>query len=172
MEEREYVEMGRFTSSVGLKGEMKVQLYNRDSSNFRDGARIYVGSGDGFREYDVERVRSHNGTCIAKLAGVDDRDRSDGLRNRTFSMASDDMEELPEGYHYISDLIGMTVYDVNSESEVGRVKDILTATAQEVYVVEREDGPDVMIPAVEAFVDTIDQEKGVITVRLIPGFLD
>ena len=112
MKGREYVEMGRFTSSVGLKGEMKVQLYNRDSSNFREGARIYVASGDGSRGYDVERVRDHNGTCIAKLAGIDDRDQSDGLRNRTFSMASDDMEKLPEGYHYISDLIGMKVYDV------------------------------------------------------------
>ena len=35
MEDRKFVRMGRFTSSVGLKGEMKVTLYNDESVNFK-----------------------------------------------------------------------------------------------------------------------------------------
>ena len=87
-------------------------------------------------------------------------------------MDEEDLEKLPEGYHYVEDLIGMKVYDLNSAREIGTVKDILTNTPQEVYVVEREDAGDVMIPAVENFVREIDTENEVIKVALIPGFLD
>ena len=172
MEDRKFVRMGRFTSSVGLKGEMKVTLYNEETVNFKKGAEVYLDVSGGKKPFTVRSVRNHNGTVIAALEGVADRNASDPLRNTEFFMDEEDLEELPEGYHYVEDLIGMKVYDLNSAREIGTVKDILTNTPQEVYVVEREDAGDVMIPAVENFVREIDTENEVIKVALIPGFLD
>ncbi|WP_417027695.1 ribosome maturation factor RimM [Baileyella intestinalis] len=172
MEDRKFVRMGRFTSSVGLKGEMKVTLYNEETVNFKKGAEVYLDVSGGKKPFTVRSVRNHNGTVIAALEGVADRNASDSLRNTEFFMDEEDLEELPEGYHYVEDLIGMKVYDLNSAMEIGTVKDILTNTPQEIYVVEREDAEDVMIPAVENFVREIDTENEVIKVALIPGFLD
>ena len=103
MEDRKFVRMGRFTSSVGLKGEMKVTLYNEETVNFKKGAEVYLDVSGGKKPFTVRSVRNHNGTVIAALEGVADRNASDSLRNTEFFMDEEDLEELPEGYHYVED---------------------------------------------------------------------
>ena len=70
------------------------------------------------------------------------------------------------------DLIGMKVIDEGEYGEIGTLKDVLQNTSQDVYVVRTAEGRDVLIPAVKDFIRSVDQEKGVITTTLIPGFID
>ena len=88
------------------------------------------------------------------------------------SIYASDLDELPEGEHYVRDLIGCRVIDTSGGAEVGILKDVIQNTAQSILEVERADGRSVLIPAVDAFLRGIDEEAGVIEVELIPGFLD
>ena len=94
------------------------------------------------------------------------------------SIRACDMEELPEGEHYVRDLIGCRVVDIaqgvagEGGAEVGVLADVIQNTAQSILDVKTPDGKSVLIPAVDAFLRSIDEEAGVIEVELIPGFLD
>ena len=75
--------------------------------------------------------------------------------------------ELPEGRHFIADLIGLNVVDADSGEALGVVADVLTPPAHEVYVVKGEH--EYLIPAVDEFVIETNVEGGYIRVRLIEG---
>jgi 16S rRNA processing protein RimM len=84
----------------------------------------------------------------------------------------DQLEELPEGQHYVRDIIGYKVTDLASGREVGTLRDVIQNTAQSILDVESAEGKQVLIPAVDAFLKCIDDDREVIEVELIPGFLD
>ena len=52
------------------------------------------------------------------------------------------------------------------------LRDVIQNTAQSILDVESADGKQVLIPAVDAFLKCIDDDREVIAVELIPGFLD
>ena len=94
------------------------------------------------------------------------------IRGMEVSIFVSDLEELPEGEHYVRDLIGCRVIDTTDGREVGILKDVIQNTAQSILEVGTAEGKSVLIPAVDAFMRNIDEEAGIIEVELIPGFLD
>ena len=52
---------------------------------------------------------------------------------------------------------------------IGRLYDVLQTGANDVYVVEKDDGGEVLIPVTRDFVTDVDLEAGKITVHLLPG---
>ena len=86
-------------------------------------------------------------------------------------MDSDDLEKLPEGQHYIRDLIGLDVISDDNGEVIGKLSDVLTDRPQDVYVVKMENGRDFMIPGVPEFIREVNEEEGVIRVKLIEGMI-
>ena len=74
---------------------------------------------------------------------------------------------LPEGRHFLADLMGLDVIDADSGERLGVVADVLTPPAHEVYVVKG--AHEYMIPAVDEFLVETNVEGGYIKVRLIEG---
>ena len=165
------IEIGVITQAQGIRGEVKVKSYAEDPSRFRKIKDIALKLKDGVAEYTIEHARVSGGMVVLKLAGVDDRNAAEALRSAVIFMDSDDLEELPEGQHYIRDLIGLTVIDAESGETLGKVKDILTDRPQDLYVVSGGQDGEFMIPGVPEFIRNIDEESGTITVRLIEGMI-
>ena len=65
----------------------------------------------------------------------------------------------------------MKVITENGET-LGTVKDVLETGANDVYVVERPGGKDLMIPAIKQCILDTDIENDVMTVHLLDGLLD
>ena len=75
--------------------------------------------------------------------------------------------QLPQGSIFIADLLGLPVYD--GETPIGRLTDVMSTPANDVYVVKGEDGQEHLIPAVPEFVLERNVDEGYIRVRLIEG---
>lgn len=163
------VEIGVITSASGIKGEVKVKSYAEDPSRFKKIKGIALSLNGHVADHKIESARAQGGMVVLKLEGVDTRDDAEKLRGAEIFMDSDDLEELPEGEHYIRDLIGLTVVDDESGKTLGKVKDILTDRPQDLYVVTKQDGSDFLIPGVPEFIKQVSEEDGVIRVALIEG---
>lgn len=164
------VEIGMITGPVGIRGEVKIKSYAEDPSRFRKIKEIGLRmDGKDAGDYAIEHVRSSGGMVVVKLAGVDDRNAAELLRNAEVFMDRADLEPLGPGEHYIRDLIGMTVVDDKSGETVGTLGDVLTDRPQDIYVIKAVDGSEFMLPAVPEFVRGIDDDLRVIRVRLIEG---
>lgn len=168
----EYINIGRLTSAVGIRGEIRVMLYAGESDNLDRGKEIGISVGKKEETSTITSIRYQNGKPVIKIDGYADRTAVEALRNAEVYIKVEALEELPEGEFYIRDLIGFGVYDNASGDNIGKVSDYLSSRAQPLWEVTTEDGRQVLIPDVDAFVKNIDAENKTIEVELIPGFLD
>ena len=157
---------------MGIKGEVRITLYAQDSTNLKEGKVLLLERAGKKESTVIKRLRYQKDRPVVKLEGIDDRNAAEEIRGMEVSIYASDLDELPEGEHYVRDLIGCRVIDTAGGAEVGILKDVIQNTAQSILEVERTDGRSVLIPAVDAFLRGIDEEAGVIEVELIPGFLD
>ena len=174
---KDIVAIGRVGSAAGLKGEFRVNLYAADSENLKEGKVLlfrHVGGAEAELSAECERVRYQKDKPVIKVAGIDDRNAAEELRGLEVAIEADELDELPEGEHYVRDLIGCKVVDIagGGSAEIGVLKDVIQNTAQSVLEVETAEGRTVLIPAVDAFMRSIDEEAGLIEVELIPGFIE
>ena len=165
----EKIKIGRIVNAVALRGEVKVDNYAGTKERYEKLDRIIAGDG---KEYKIEKVRYQQEMVILKLAGIDDRNGAEAMKNKDVFITEDDLEELPCDTFYIKDLIGMDVTDAESGKKLGRLKDVLQPSSQDVYVVEREEGGDILIPAVSEFIKEVSLENHVISVKLIEGMAE
>ena len=168
----ELINIGKIGSSVGLRGEVRVTLYAQDSDNLKEGKVLLLKNTEKTLEAKCTGVRHQKDRPVIKLEGIADRNAADELRGMEVFIHEDQLEELPEGEHYVRNLVGSRVIDLASGTEIGHLNDVIQNTAQSILDVETPEGKQVLIPAVDAFLRRIDEESGIIEVELIPGFLE
>ena len=113
----------------------------------------------------VTASRVHKGSVIGRFQGVDTVERAMALKGKTVQIRRSDAK-LPEGAFFLADIIGLDVVD-EAGNKLGALKEVLSPSLQQVYVVEGE--REIMIPAVPEFILETNIESGYIKVRLIEG---
>ena len=161
--QKKFLEAGQIVNTHGIRGEVKIVPWC-DTPEFLCGFDVLYLDG---KPVPVESARAHKGNVIAKLAGVDDVNAAMCLKNKVVSIDRSNVE-LPEGRHFIADLIGLEVRDADSGAVLGVIDDVLTLPANEVYMVKG-GGKEYMIPAVDEFLAETNIEGGYVQVRLIEG---
>lgn len=80
------------------------------------------------------------------------------MRDGVLKVKKDELEELPEGEFYYYEIIGCDVYDQQGH-EIGKVKEILSPGANDVWVVQsKEDKKEFLIPYIEQVVKEVTRE--------------
>ena len=157
----ENLECGEIVNTHGIKGEVKISPWC-DSPEFLLGfKRLFV---DG-REYKLAAARVQKDMVIAHLGGIDDINQAMLFKGKTVSIARADAS-LPEGSYFISDAIGIDVYDSDG-TFVGKLTDFMELPGNRVFVVTGE--TEHLIPDVPEFIRSVDIEGGRMTVALIDG---
>lgn len=155
-----FLPTGQIVNTHGLKGLVKVMPWADDPADLLDFDRFFI---DG-TEYAVEHSSLQKSMVLLKLEGVDSIEDAVKLRGKALSIARADVE-LEEGTVFIADLIGLPVYC--GERELGRITEVLTPPANDVYVVKGQ--REYLIPAVKEFIEELNPEAGYVRVRLIEG---
>lgn len=161
--------VGKIVNTHGLKGELKVQYYTETLEDFEEFDYLLI-EGEGDEKFIIENVRSVKNTVLIQFEKFNDINQVERFKNKEVYYLRKDYEDLEEGVYYIVDLIGLEVVD-RTRGVVGKLKDVLKNTAQDIYVVEKPEGGVFYMPAVEAFLDRVDIEAGKIHVNLIEGLI-
>lgn len=77
---------------------------------------------------------------------------------------------LPEGQYYHHQIIGLQVRTSQGEY-IGEIIDVLTGKSNDNYVVKGVEG-EILIPAIEDVIQSIDLVKRTVTIEPIEGLLD
>ena len=162
---QQYLEVGKITNVHGLMGEVRVQPWADSPEFLCRFPTLYVDKTHW--PIKVERARVHKNMVILKLEGVTDVNSALAMRNAVLYIDRKDAN-LPEGSFFLADLMGMEVRDAESGAVLGKIADVLTLPANNVYVVrggERE----WMIPAVDEFIAEINLDEDYMRVNLMEG---
>lgn len=164
--------VARIGRAHGIKGEVTVEV-RTDEPEVRLGPGAVLATDPrGTGPLTIETGRVHSGRLLLRFAGVSDRTGAEALRN-TLLIAEVDPEELPddpeEFYdHQLMDLDVVTEDGV----EVGRITEISHLPSQDLFIVERPDGSEVMIPFVAEIVAEIDLDEQRAVITPPPGLID
>ena len=158
---KEYLDCGQIVNTHGVRGEVRIVPW-ADSPDFLcQFSTLYI---DGAPR-KVLSSRVHKGSVIAKLDGTDTVEEAMLLRDKTVQLRRADAK-LRSGTFFLADIIGLQVVDERGEA-LGTLKEVLSPSVQQVYVVEGE--REIMIPAVPEFILETNITDGYIKVRLIEG---
>lgn len=169
------IEIGTLGSAVGISGEARLNLYSGSDRNIFTGQKIILSDkidSEDMIELEINSVRIQKGFPIVRFNEISDRTEVSKLTGKGIFLQKKDMKKLKEDEFYVMDLIGMTAYDIRSEKEIGKIKDVLTNTAQPIYVIESNKKKDILVPGVPQFIKDINLEKRVIEFELIAGFIE
>lgn len=162
---QQYLEVGKVTNVHGLMGEVRVQPW-ADSPDFLCKFKtLYVDKAHW--PIEVERARVHKNMVIIKFKGVTDVPSALAMRNAILYIDRADAK-LPEGSFFLADIYGLEVRDAQTSEVLGKIADVLTLPANNVYVVKG-GARELMIPAVPQFIAETNLEEGFVRVNMMEG---
>ena len=166
----DFFEIGKIVNTVGIKGEIRVFPTTDDAKRFNMLKEITVVSPKGEqRVLHVQKVRHHRNLVMLLLEGITNMDDAAKLKGSTIIVAREDALPLSDGEYYVPDLIGLDVQDENGK--IGVLTDVLVTGANDVYVVKKPDGKEVLLPAIEQCILNVDIENKTMTVHLMEGLV-
>ncbi|HEY3345363.1 MAG TPA: ribosome maturation factor RimM [Anaerolineaceae bacterium] len=154
--------VGRLMRPHGVTGELRMEVLTDFPERLRAGQTVYLGPEH--QPFTMTGVRSSDKALLIRLEGILDRDQAALLRGNEVSIQGNSLPELPDGEYYYHQLIGLQVID-ESGAVLGVLEQILETGANDVYVVKPEDGPEVLLPAIESVILSVDLQNRRMTVR-------
>ncbi len=134
------------------------------------GTRVYVGPFH--TPMTIENVRPHGEGLIIKFREVGSPEEAARYRNQSVYVTAADRPALPEGQYYEHQLLGFAVVNRDTGEPIGSLSEIMRTGANDIYVVEREDGREVLLPVIPDVVLELDVMQRTIWVHLLPGLME
>ncbi len=159
---KKFLEAGVLGAPRGVKGELRFDCWC-DSPDFLRSVNRFYFDAEGTKSLAVKRY--HPSIPSIVFEGREDRQSAALLTGRKLWFDRDDVS-LPEGVYFNDDLIGLAVYDAESGEELGVLSAIEEGSRNFLYRIKGD--KEYLVPAVDAFVKSVDPEKG-IAVSLIEG---
>jgi 16S rRNA processing protein RimM len=168
-----WVPLAEVARPHGVRGEVRLRLFNRDSDLLLTLGEVLVRFPDGEeQEVSVDAARRANDAILMKLYSVDDRARADDLRGAKICVRRGDFPPLDPGEFYACDVEGalVVVDEAGERKDLGRVRELRTYPTTNALLVEAVDGASAWeVPLVEDVVLGVDVEAGVVTLRTMEG---
>lgn len=157
------IETGKIVNTHGIRGEVRLLPWADSPQSLAEIKQFYIGG----EPVKVRSARVHKGSLIVSLEGVDSLDDAILLKNKVVSV-SRDVLGLEDGKYFVADLIGLNAIDAQTGSTIGKISDILSLPAHNVYVIKNSER-EILIPAVDEFIVETDIEQGFVKLKLIEG---
>jgi len=165
VDDNDLIPVGKIVGAHGVAGAVKVFFYADAGNVLTAGDEIVLKSSDGgLFERTIKWIKPHNRHVLIALKGVASRDMAETLKGSLLLLNKIQLPELEDDTYYWSDLIGMTVNNIDGEY-IGVLEEIIATGANDVYVIKRR-GKETLIPAIASVVNRVDLEKRCIQVTL------
>ena len=158
------IQVAAIIAPHGVAGMVSADGLSDNPRRFSAGAELKDAAGRLFR---IQSAGRHKGRLLLKLAGVDNREQAEKLRGLALYVEPGDSPPLPEGEYYHFQLLGLEVRE--DGRRLGEISDILSLSANDVYVLRRDDGGETLIPALKSVVRKVDLVAGYLEVMLPEG---
>lgn len=164
--------VGRIGRAHGIKGEVSVEVRTDEPELRLAPGAVLATDPASAGPLTIATGRVHSGRLMVRFEGVEDRTGAEALRN-ILLIAEVDPEETPEDPEefYDHQLVDLDVVTTDG-TEVGRIAEISHLPYQDLLIVKRPDGSEVLIPFVSEIVPEIDLAEQRAVIDPPPGLLE
>ena len=163
--------VGVISSTHGVRGEVKVYPTTVDVNRFKKLKKVVLDTDREYIDLEISGVKFFKNMVILKFKGIDNINDIEKYKGKDLLVHREDAVALEENENYVADLIDLKV--VTDEGEVlGYLTEVMETGANDVYVVETEDGRELLLPAIRDCILDVDLDEEVMTVHIMPGLFD
>lgn len=162
------LQVGVITQTHGIRGEVKVFPTTDDVTRFKKLKEVILDTGKERLTLEIEGVKFFKQYVILKFKGYDSINDIEKYKQGKLLVTRDKAVKLKKDEYFIADLIGLQVVTEDGKG-FGTLKNVLLTGANDVYVVERPDASEVLLPAIKECILNVDVELGCITVHIMEG---
>lgn len=163
-----FVAIGKLHRPHGVRGEIAMEVLTEFPERVRVGKTVFVG--DTRLPLRIRSRRKHQANLLLAFDELNTPESLQGLRNQVVYVRAEDLPPLPEGDFYHHQLIGLQVVDENGTPH-GLVTELLETGSNDVLVVRRPSGPELLLPVTDETLLEVDLDAGRMRVHLLPGLL-
>ncbi len=166
----ELYQVGAITQTHGIWGEVKVFPLTDDISRFKNMKDLILDTGKEQISLEVTSARPQKNLVILKFKGYDNINDVEKYKGCGLYVTKENRVKCEKDEYFIADLIGLEVV-TDEKMTLGEVADVITTGANDVYVVAKPDGEEILLPAIKECILDIDMEKGKMQVHMMPGLV-
>ena len=167
----EFFQIGIITSTHGVRGEVKVFPTTDDARRFKRLKDLIVDTGKEQVTLEIEGVKFFKQFVILKFRGIDTINDVEKYRKSMLLVPRKNAVRLNRDEYFVADLMGLKVRDEDG-SEIGVLRDVMETGANDVYIIDLNDGRELLLPAIKQCVLEVDVEEGFIRIHILEGLLD
>ncbi len=156
----------------GRHGEIAAELHTDVPDRFRQGMELWALLKNGERrQVKIQELWPHKSWLVLKFEGVDTITDAEALKGAELQVPRAERAALEQGWIYLSDLVGCTVFD--GDREIGPIEDVQFGAGEAPLLVVKGAGKlPYEIPFAEAYLLKVDVERKQVLMQLPEGLLD
>ena len=178
----DFITLARVVKTQGRHGEVAAEVHSDVPGRFAAGMKLFALSKENTHgELEVEDIWPHKGLLVLKFAGVDSISDAEVLIGSELQVPRKERAELDQGWTYVSDLVGCTVFDHGQE--IGRIEDVQFGAGEApLLIVSRsgnagevtKDGEVTKydVPFADAYLEKVDAARREVRMQLPEGMLE
>ena len=166
---KKFLETGKIVGTHGVRGMVRVQPWC-DDSEFLTGFKYVYTDAEGKSKLKILNAKPHGNVVLMSVDGVNSIEEAERLRGKVIFIDRKDVK-LPEGRYFISDILGATVYDADTNEVLGKLSDVSETGANDVWHITK-DGKEYLVPAIADVIVEEKPEDEKVVIRPLKGIFD
>lgn len=166
--EPEFLVIGKIRKPHGIKGEFLMAVLTDFPERIQPGNRYFLGKKH--IPATIKTIRHHNKGLLVRFDEFDNPQDAGEHRNQFVFTRVEDLPPLPEGEFYQHELIGLEVVTDEGKS-LGNLTEVIETGANHVYVVKPEEGKEILVPAIDDVILSVDIEAKKMLIKPLSGML-
>lgn len=167
--------VGKIVNTHGIKGEVRViSKTDFPDERYTPGNHLFLFLPGRDSNEPVELIvkshRTHKNFNLLTFDGYENVNDVEKFRDGILKVPESQLGTLDEGEFYFHEIIGCLVFTVHGE-EIGKITEILTPGANDVWVVKPKAGKDILIPYINQIVKKVDIKEKIILIEPMEGLL-
>ncbi len=167
VENARFLAVGEVQAPHGVRGHFRARVLTDFPERFKRLRRVYLG--EEHQPFEVESARVLPEGALIKLRGIESPEVARTYAHKLLYVPEAEAEPLGEDQYYWYQIIGLAVW-TKDERYLGEVKEILNTGSNDVYVVKGPSG-EVLVPAIEDVVVSVDVKAGRLVIEPMEGML-
>jgi len=136
-------------------GSVIIKSFSDFSKRFFELDKVVIDFFGNSKEIEIESTKEIANLIVMKFRRLNSAEDVHFLIGKKLYVSKNNLYKLPQDTHYIHDLIGSDVY--LDSVFFGKLIDVLKLPNNDVYVIEKDSGKEILIPAIDKFIERFEK---------------
>lgn len=166
----ECFELGHIIKPHGLNGEVWMLIDADFPEAYQNLESVFLEQKGELIPFFIESISIQGNKALTAFEDVDDVDQAAALIGIKAWLPLSTLPPLQDGQFYFHEILGFEVEDEEMGS-IGKVKEINSASAQDIMVIEHPAGAEILIPLADELLRGVDRAARRVFIRAPEGLI-